>query len=167
MNMYNNIKITYRLVLIALLSINTLLNAEKKPPGENIMMVSGEFDVKLTPQLDDDFDSGRMTIEKQYHGELEATGRGQMLSVRTEIQGSAGYDVAIERVTGKLKGKSGSFVLQHSAVMNRGASHLKIAVVPDSGTGELVGLSGKMEINISEGKHIYKFNYKFDNVPKE
>ena len=166
MNKYNNIKITYRVALIALLSINTLLNAEKKPRGENIMMVSGEFDVKLTPQLDDDFDSGRMTIEKQYHGELEATGRGQMLSVRTEIQGSAGY-VAIERVTGKLKGKSGSFVLQHSAVMNRGASQLKVTVVPDSGAGELVGLSGKMEINISEGKHIYKFNYKFDNAPKE
>src|SRR5438445_13759827 len=100
---------------------------------------NGTFDVKLTPAEDSAF--GRMSIDKQFHGALEGTSKGEMLSASTSVKGSAGY-VAIERVTGTLNGKNGSFVLQHYATMTRGAPQLTITVVPDSGTGELEGLSG-------------------------
>jgi hypothetical protein len=122
---------------------------------------SGTFEVKLNPQADDkvgDSTVGRMSIDKQFHGDLEATSKGQMLSAMTDITGSAGY-VAIEWVSGKLHGHSGTFALQHSATMTRGAPQLTITVVPDSGTGELVGLAGKMTINIVDGKHFYDFEY--------
>ena len=118
----------------------------------------GPFDVELTPQPADDSPIGRMTIAKQFHGELEATSRGQMLAVRSAIEGSAGY-VAIERVTGALAGKQGSFVLQHLGIVNRGAPQLSITVVPDSGEGGLAGLSGRMSIQITDGKHFYDFSY--------
>jgi hypothetical protein len=118
--------------------------------------------VKITPQTPDgkfeDATMGRMTIDKQFHGELEGTSKGQMLSAMTDVKGSAGY-VAMERVTGALSGRSGSFVLQHSATMTRGAPQLSIIVVPDSGTGQLVGLTGKMDIIITAGKHSYDFEY--------
>lgn len=122
---------------------------------------SGAFEVKLTPQEaynKADKTLGRMSIDKQFHGALEATSKGEMLSAGTSVKGSAGY-VAIERVTGTLNGKSGSFVLQHYATMTRGAPQLTITVVPDSGTGELEGLSGKMNIRIENGKHFYDFDY--------
>jgi hypothetical protein len=122
---------------------------------------TGPFDVKLTPQNDKYAGPplGRMTLDKHFHGDLEATSEGQMLSVTTEVKGSAGY-VAIERVTGTLQGRTGSFVLQHSATMNRGTPHLLITVVPDSGTGQLEGITGKMTINIAaDGKHSYDFEY--------
>jgi hypothetical protein len=116
----------------------------------------------MNPQAPDDKvgDStvARMSIDKQFHGDLEATSKGQMLAAGTEVQGSAGY-VAIERVTGKLHGHSGSFALQHSGTMTRGVPQLTITVVPDSGTGQLVGLAGKMTINIVDGKHYYDFEY--------
>jgi hypothetical protein len=124
---------------------------------------SGPFDVKLTPQ-DDKLDPtlGRMTIEKTLHGDLEATSKGQMLTASTDIKGSAGY-VAIERVTGTLKTpagpRTGSFSLQHFATLTRGAPELNIIVVPDSGTGQLTGLAGKMSIEIAAGKHSYTFDY--------
>lgn len=120
---------------------------------------SGTFDVKLNPEEDKtDPTIGRMTIDKQYHGALEGTGKGQMLTGGTDVQGSGVY-VAIERVTGKLDGESGSFTMQHSGTMTRGTPHLVITVVPDSGTGDLVGLAGKMMINIVDGKHSYEFEY--------
>ena len=121
---------------------------------------SGTFEVKLVPQGDDAAASGlgRMTIDKQFHGDLEGTSKGQMLSAMGSIKGSAGY-VAIERVTGKLKGRSGSFVLQHSGTMTRGEPRLVVSVVPDSGTGELVGLAGTLTIKIAEGRHSYEFEY--------
>ena len=122
---------------------------------------SGTFDVKVTPQTDDnpiEPSIGRMTIDKQYHGDLEGTGKGQMLTAGTEVQGSGVY-VAIERVTGKLDGQSGSFTLQHGGTMTRGIPQLVITVVPDSGAGDLVGLAGKMMINIVDGKHFYEFEY--------
>lgn len=125
---------------------------------------NGAFDVKVNPQTDDkpmDPTIGRMTIDKQYHGPLEGTGKGQMLTGGTEVEGSAVY-VAIERVTGKLDGQSGSFTLQHGGTMTRGVPQLVITVVPDSGTGDLVGLAGKMMINIVEGKHFYEFDYTLD-----
>lgn len=121
---------------------------------------SGTFEVKLSPQEDKVGDPtvGRMSIDKQFRGDIEAVSRGQMLATRTETEGSAGY-VAIERVTGTLHGRSGSFSLQHSGTMTRGAQQLSITVIPDSATGQLAGLSGKMTINIADGKHSYEFDY--------
>ena len=101
---------------------------------------------------------GRMSIDKQFHGDLEGTSAGEMLSAGTVTKGSAGY-VAIERVGGTLAGREGTFVLQHSATMNRGVPSLSITVVPDSGTGDLAGLAGTMMIIIEDGKHSYEFEY--------
>ncbi len=119
---------------------------------------SGPFEVKLTPQSSGDESIGRLMIDKQFHGDLEATSRGEMLAAGTETNGSAGY-VALEKVTGKLNGHAGSFVLQHSGTMTRGDGNLSVTVVPDSGTGDLVGLSGSMNIIITGGKHAYEFDY--------
>lgn len=122
----------------------------------------GAFDVKLTPQPSDrppeDPALGRMWLDKEFHGDLEATSRGQMLTAMTDVKGSAGY-VAIERVSGTLHGRAGSFVLQHTGTMTRGTPGLTITVVPDSGTGELTGLSGGMTIIITDGKHSYELEY--------
>jgi hypothetical protein len=127
---------------------------------------SGSFEVKLTPQKPDNEVSqaanlGRMTIDKQFHGDLEASSKGEMLSAMGEVKGSAGY-VALERVTGTLAGKKGSFVLQHSGTMDRGNPSLTVNVVPDSGTAELTGLSGTMKIIIEGAKHSYDFEYSLD-----
>jgi hypothetical protein len=120
------------------------------------MTASGTFEVKLIPQPDEPV--GRMTLDKQFHGDLEATSNGQMLAVRGEVKGSAGY-VAMERVTGALGGRNGSFALQHSGTMNRGVPEQSVTVVPDSGAGDLTGLSGRMTIKIADGKHFYEFEY--------
>ena len=119
---------------------------------------SGTFEVRLNPQPADESGIGRLTIDKQFHGDLEATSKGHMLAFTTEVQGSAGY-VAMERVTGTMSGRSGSFVLQHSGAMNRGETLLVLTVVPDSGTGQLVGLTGKMAISIVDKRHFYQFEY--------
>jgi hypothetical protein len=122
---------------------------------------SGTFEVKLNPQVDDkvgDPSVGRMSIDKQFHGALEGTSKGQMLAVSTDVKGSAGY-VAMERVSGKLEDRSGTFALQHSGTLTRGAAQLSVTVVPDSGSGELVGITGKMTIKIVDGKHSYDFEY--------
>lgn len=103
----------------------------------------------------------RTRFDKQFRGGLEATSSVEMLSAMTPVQGSAGY-VAIERVTGTLAGRSGSFVLQHSGTMTRGAATLSLTVVPDSGTGELAGLTGKMAIEVAAGEHFYTFDYGFE-----
>lgn len=123
---------------------------------------TGTFDVKLTPQATDAEGGGttlaRLSIEKRFRGDLEAASKGEMLSAGTQTKGSAGY-VAQERVTGTLDGRRGSFVLQHTGVMNRGAPGLVITVVPDSGTGDLVGISGTMNIIIDAGTHSYELDY--------
>ena len=122
---------------------------------------SGTFEVKLTPQPPEDAGDpalARMVLDKTFHGDLEGTSKGQMLSAGTGVKGSAGY-VAIERVTGTLHGRKGSFVLQHNGLMDRGAPSLSIVVVPDSGAGDLARLSGRMSINIADGKHSYVFEY--------
>ena len=127
----------------------------------------GTFEVKLTPQgADGDADStlGRLTIDKQYRGDLEATSRGQMLTAMTPVEGSAGY-VAIELVSGTLQDRTGTFVLQHSGTMTQGRQQLTITVVPDSGTGELVGLAGQMGITIAGRKHSYDFEYTLPDAP--
>ena len=119
----------------------------------------GSFQVKLTPQVTDgDPRLGHLSIEKQFLGDLEATSKGEMLTGGTVAKGSAGY-VAIELVTGKLHGRSGSFILQHTGTMDRGKPSLSVTVVPDSGTDELLGLTGKMAINIADGKHSYELQY--------
>jgi hypothetical protein len=99
-----------------------------------------------------------MTIDKQFHGDLEGVSKGQMLAAGTAVKNSAGY-VAIEQVTGTLGGRKGTFILQHSSTMARGAPQLSVTVVPDSGTDQLVGLVGRMTITITEGKHLYDFEY--------
>jgi hypothetical protein len=123
---------------------------------------SGTFDVKLNPQPAYDSAKGtplaRMSIDKQFHDDLDGTSIGEMLAAGTNVKGSAGY-VAIELVTGTLQGRRGSFVLQHSGTMNRGAPELSVTVVPDSGTEELTGLAGRMTIKIEGGKHFYEFEY--------
>jgi hypothetical protein len=129
---------------------------------------SGTFEVKMTsPPADVKGDSegiGRFSLDKQFHGDLEGTSKGEMLAISSRVQGSAGY-VAMEQVTGKLNGRTGSFALQHTGTMNRGAAKLSVTVVPDSGTGELVGLSGQMDIKITDGKHFYEFDYALTEAP--
>jgi hypothetical protein len=129
----------------------------------------GTFEVKLVPQEPDDKAEGstlaRMSIDKQFHGDLEATSKGQMLTVVTDVKGSAGY-VAIERISGSLHGRRGTFVLQHSGMLTRGAQQQSVTVVPDSGTGQLVGLVGKMTGTITDGKHFYEFDYTLPESPR-
>ena len=128
---------------------------------------SGPFEVKLslqTPSDPADATLGRFSIEKQFHGDLEGVGKGEMLTAGTPVEGSAGY-VAIERVTGTLRGRTGSFVLQHSGTMTRGAPQLSVTVVPDSGTGQLEGLTGRMAIIMGGGKHSYDFEYTLSDTP--
>jgi hypothetical protein len=126
------------------------------------MRASGSFEVKLSPLATDDATAGsplgRMSIDKQFHGDLEAASQGEMLTAGAIAKGSAGY-VALEQVIGSLHGHSGSFILQHSGTMTRGVPQLSITVVPDSGTGELVELAGRMTIEIAGGKHSYGFEY--------
>jgi hypothetical protein len=128
---------------------------------------AGAFEVKLTPQpteaQSEGAPLGRMSISKQFHGDLEATSKGEMLTAGSAVKGSAGY-VAIEKVQGTLAGKAGTFVLQHSGTMNRGAPHLIITVVPDSGTGDLTGIAGQMTIQIKDGKHFYELDYSFAEI---
>ncbi len=121
---------------------------------------TGTFEVKLSPQ-----EGGRMTIDKQFQGDLVGTSKGQMLMANSgSVQGSAGY-VAIEKVTGTLNGRRGTFYLQHSGTMTRGAGELTITVIPDTGTDQLVGLRGKMNIIIADGKHSYEFDYDLPDKP--
>ena len=128
-----------------------------------IQIARGAFVASMKPLAfegaDPEFKLGRMSIDKQISGDLTASTVGQMLSAMTSTNGSAGY-VAIERVAGVLNGKRGTFVLQHTGTMNRGVPSLVVAVVPDSGTEELVGLEGEFKINIEEGKHFYEFTYR-------
>lgn len=120
---------------------------------------TGTFEVKLTPKDDKGAEGlGRMTIEKQLHGDFEGSSAGQMLTAMTKLEGSAVY-VAVERLTGTLQGQQGSFVLHHTGIMNRGAQQLSINVVPDSGTNQLSGITGTMTIRIADGKHFYDFDY--------
>ncbi len=124
--------------------------------------ITGTFDVKMSPL--DAYDktepvtAGRFSLDKQYHGPLNASAKGEMLSLGTATKGSAAY-VATERVTGTLDGKAGSFALVHTGVMNRGAPSLSVQVVPDSGTGALTGIAGKLDIRIENKQHFYDFTY--------
>jgi hypothetical protein len=128
---------------------------------EVTMTARGTFEVKMTPQPPDDGAGGgfdRLFGDKQFHGELDAVSKGQMLAVRTAVEGSGGY-VALELVTGKLNGRRGSFVLQHKGTMSKGVYNMNVTVIPDSGTDELVGIAGTMTIIIEGSKHSYNFEY--------
>ncbi len=123
---------------------------------------TGRFDVNLSPQPAEELiataNLGRMLIDKAFYGDLEGTSKGQMIGAMTAVEGSAGY-VAMERVSGTLHGRLGTFLLQHSSTMNRGAPQQSITVVPDSGTDELEGLTGSMVIDLTNDDHNYTFEY--------
>jgi hypothetical protein len=124
------------------------------------MHAKGTFDVKVAPAAEDQADSstlGRYSLDKQYHGDLDATAKGEMLTA-IDGKGSGAY-VAVERVTGTLNGRKGSFVLVHKGTMAHGSTQLEITVVPDSGMDQLTGISGKLNIIIADGKHSYNFEY--------
>ncbi len=129
---------------------------------------SGTFEVKILPLTlhhpNADWKLSRMAIDKTFSGDLAATSSGEMLAAGTAITGSAGY-VAIERVEGALDGRKGSFVLQHNGTMDREKPGLNVSVVPDSGTEQLTGLTGTMNIKIADGKHYYEFDYALSGAP--
>jgi Flp pilus assembly protein TadG len=133
----------------------------KSSKKEVTMTAQGTFEVKVTPQPQDDSAGGpfaRLFLDKQFHGELDATSKGQMLGAGTAVEGSGGY-VALELVTGKLNGNRGSFILQHTGTMSKGVYLMHVTVVPDSGTDELAGIAGTMTIIIEGSKHSYNFEY--------
>ena len=126
-----------------------------------MMHAKGTFDVKVAPVAEDKAAGstlGRYSLDKQYHGDLEATAKGEMLTAGGDVKGSGAY-VAVERVTGTLNGRKGSFVLVHKGTMGQGSMNLEVTVVPDSGTDQLTGISGKLNIVIAEGKHFYELEY--------
>ena len=148
------------LLLLLPICVLALRAAQKETPMPH--HATGTFEVKLTP-LDpafkaDDNSIGRFSLDKQFHGAIEATSKGEMLSGMGTVKGSGGY-VAIERVTGTLDGRTGTFILQHNGIMQNGVYHLNVIVVPDSATAQLTGLQGTMEIIIKDGKHSYDFSY--------
>ncbi len=119
---------------------------------------TGTFTTVFEPLPIDDDTISRMRVDKTIEGDLTGTGRAEMLSVGTPIDGSAGY-VAIDRITGTLHGRSGSFVLQHYGLMDRGTGTLLVQVVPDSGTDDLAGLTGTFQIDNTSDAHTYVFDY--------
>ena len=152
----------FRAALLLLLPISVLALRAAQKESQTPHHATGIFEVKLTP-LDpalksEDNSIGRYSLDKQFHGSLEATSKGEMLSGGGTVKGSGGY-VAIERVTGTLDGRTGTFILQHNGTMQAGVFHLNVIVVPDSGTAHLTGLQGSMEIIIKDGKHSYDFTY--------
>lgn len=129
------------------------------------MKITGTFTVSMTPistnhQPEDGNNLGRMALDKVYSDPLKGTGKGTVLTALTATKGSAGY-VALEHVAGTLDGKTGSFILQHYGLMSAAGQHLKVEVVPDSGTGELTGLRGSLHIRQEDGVHHYDFSFEF------
>lgn len=148
-----------------LLCAAALLPIAALAQGAPIMtrIAKGSFSVQMSPQGEaqsvDGISMARLALSKRFEGDLVASGQGEMLTTRSAVKGSAGY-VAMERVSGNLHGRQGSFVLQHSGLMDQGAQQLSIRVVPDSGSGELRGLSGELRIQIVESQHLYEFEYR-------
>jgi Protein of unknown function (DUF3224) len=153
------------LLALTLVSLTVCVRAEivtdQSTQEETTMTARGTFDVKVTQQPQDDSAGGpfgRLFLAKQFHGDLKATSKGQMLAALTAVEGS-GAGVAFELVTGVLKGKQGSFILQHKGTMRKGVSAMSVTVVPDSGTDELAGIGGEVTIIVEGGKHTYEFEY--------
>lgn len=140
--------------------------AKNKPIMDKTTTARGTFDVKTTPQQPDDAAAGpfsRLFLDKQFHGDLEAASKGQMMAAGTAVEGSGAY-VALEKVSGSVGGKKGTFILMHTGTMRKNTDFvLNVTVVPDSGTEELSGIAGKMKIIIEKGKHSYEFTYSFAN----
>lgn len=138
------------------------IHTDTQPHRDTSSPITGPFTVTMTPSRMTDQPEGtplgRMTLDKQFSGELEAVSHGEMLALMTTTPNSAGY-VAIEWVRGTLQGKRGTFALQHSGTMNRGVASLELHVIPDSGTDELTGLSGAMTIQNEQGAHSYEFTF--------
>ena len=153
--------------LFSCLGVSSLAFQKEKKPLMTTH-ASGTFDVKVTPQEANEKDPapavGKFSLDKQFDGDLSGTSKGVMLAMGTPASGSAGY-VAMEQVTGTLNGRTGTFALQHTGTMTRGVPQLSVTVVPDSATGELAGLSGKMDIKITDGKHFYEFDYTIAPAP--
>jgi Protein of unknown function (DUF3224) len=155
--------------IIALCVTATLpANAQMKPRRQSVIgkgaivttHAKGTFDVKVTAAAECAGDAaiGRFLLDKQFHGGLEGTSDGEMLAAGAVAKGSGGY-VAMEKVTGRLDGRKGTFVLQHSGTMTAGVPQMTVTVVPDSGTEQLIGIAGTMIIKIDAGKHSYDFAY--------
>jgi hypothetical protein len=148
--------------IIICLTMSLVARAQDRKGASVTKHATGTFEVQLIPQGNEDKTDGtaigRMSIDKKFSGDLQGTSKGEMLSAMTATKGSAGY-VAIERVLGTLQGRTGTFVLQHTGTMTRGTPQLSVTVVPDSGTGQLVGLAGTLTIKIEGGKHSYDFEY--------
>jgi Protein of unknown function (DUF3224) len=128
---------------------------------------AGTFEVKVTPAANEkagDAAIGRFLLDKQFQGDLDGTSKGEMLGASTSVKGSAAY-VALEHVSGTLKGRKGSSILQHTGTMTRGALQMTVTVVPDSGTEQLTGIAGTMTIKIVDGKHFYDFEYTLPQNP--
>jgi hypothetical protein len=149
-----------RYAALALVAIFITAAQEKKPAMHH---AAGTFDVKIAPQTMSDVAAGstlgRMSIDKQYHGDLDATGKGEMLTAMSPDVKNSGVYVAVEHVEGTLAGRKGGFALHHTGIMNRGAQNLTVTIVPDSGTGELKGIAGTLAIKIEGGKHYYELDY--------
>lgn len=164
--MHHSVK-SFGIIGFCLLLVPALLNGQtsEKAPRE-VYQANGSFEVSLKPL--DSYNSakeamtGRMSLDKSFEGDLAGTSKGEMLTGMTAVKGSAGY-VAIERVTGILNGRKGSFTLQHSGTMTRGVPSLTITVIPDSGTDELSGLEGSLSIRMEDKEHYYLFEY---SLPK-
>ncbi|WP_353070286.1 DUF3224 domain-containing protein [Tunturibacter empetritectus] len=154
---------TLLLCLTLALTVTPRANPQASKAAEATQHATGPFDVKIAPQPADETAGSpsitRMLIDKHFHGDLEATSKGTMLAAGSGAKGSSGGYVALEIVTGTLKGHTGTFILQHTGTMTRGTPTLSVTVVPDSGTGQLIGLAGTMSINIVDGKHSYDFEY--------
>jgi hypothetical protein len=153
---------------VALLALMLGIAPTLGPKNEAVMTAQarGTFDVKVTPQPADDQAGGpfgRLFLDKQFHGDLDAHSNGQMLAWGTGAENSGAY-VALERVSGALQGRRGSFVLQHNGTMTKGVASMTVTVVPGSGTEELTGVAGKMTIVIAGGTHSYAFEYTLDGI---
>lgn len=152
-----------KIVAITVLLASVLVSGAQEKKGSEKMMAKGPFDVKTAPietAHKDEKAIARYALDKVYHGDLEATGTGEMLASMGTVKGSGTY-VAMEIVSGTLAGRKGTFALAHTGTMQGGQQSLSINVVPDSGTGELAGISGKVNIIIADGKHSYELEYDF------
>ena len=162
MNRSGRVQFVAAVALASILIVPLAATATHERSTAMKLSAKGAFEVKLAPVTQTEHAGGttlgRFTLAKAFHGDLEGTGAGEMLTAGTSVAGSAGY-VAIERVEGALGGRQGSFVLQHSGSMAHGGQSLTITVVPDSGTGELTGLAGTMQIDIEGKEHFYRFEY--------
>ena len=168
-NVSRNCNVLIACLLFGLSSMVVAQNASEvrsqNTKGEAVRgHATGTFEVKVAPQPADEQAQAagiaRMSLDKEWQGGLTGVSKGEMLSTGSGSKGSSGGYVALEQFTGTLDGRSGSFVMQHNGTMTRGTPQLTISVVPDSGTGQLVGIAGKLSITIADGKHSYDFEYR-------